>query len=292
MYLHTNPIIPYKRRRRGVVDGAPRSKNSPSGKSANFEQVPRGIPHQESERASPPEAASASCPRIRIDSRLIAPHITCTLCNGYLLNATSVDPCLHTFCKSCIYKHCKKDQSPSGEKMCPTCQTVLGANPAAHLKVDHAMQNLAYILAPGLADAEREARVGVTDTTAAAAEPALERHHIPSTLPPSGNPTHTSPDRLIAFALDLDPSCMPHPVPGLQLPSPFLKTKSTATIHQVAKHIRKRLATRPDKVEIIFKDTVLQPEWTLGFVATTMCAGELGLPLRLLYRPDYGVRAK
>ncbi|KAI8825092.1 uncharacterized protein EV422DRAFT_244943 [Fimicolochytrium jonesii] len=80
--------------------------------------------------------------------------LTCPLCKGYLIDATSIDPCLHTFCKSCIYK----DWERMGlQKACPVCGEVLGPNPAHSLKADHTMQNLAYILVPNLEKLEQAA---------------------------------------------------------------------------------------------------------------------------------------
>lgn len=33
------------------------------------------------------------------------PYITCPICEGYFVDATTVIDCLHTFCKSCLLKH-------------------------------------------------------------------------------------------------------------------------------------------------------------------------------------------
>lgn len=33
------------------------------------------------------------------------PYITCSICKGYLIDATTVIDCLHTFCKSCLLKY-------------------------------------------------------------------------------------------------------------------------------------------------------------------------------------------
>lgn len=33
------------------------------------------------------------------------PYITCSICQGYLIDATTVIDCLHTFCKSCLLKY-------------------------------------------------------------------------------------------------------------------------------------------------------------------------------------------
>lgn len=43
------------------------------------------------------------------------PYITCFLCRGYLIEATTIVECLHTYCHSCLMKHLAK------EKCCPQC---------------------------------------------------------------------------------------------------------------------------------------------------------------------------
>uniref|UniRef100_A0AAQ4R7K7 RING-type domain-containing protein n=1 Tax=Gasterosteus aculeatus aculeatus TaxID=481459 RepID=A0AAQ4R7K7_GASAC len=43
-------------------------------------------------------------------------HITCRLCDGYLIDATTVTECLHTFCRSCLVKYLEENNT------CPTCR--------------------------------------------------------------------------------------------------------------------------------------------------------------------------
>lgn len=43
------------------------------------------------------------------------PYICCSLCSGYLIKATTIVECLHTFCHSCLMKHLSR------EKQCPQC---------------------------------------------------------------------------------------------------------------------------------------------------------------------------
>lgn len=45
----------------------------------------------------------------------VHPYITCFLCRGYLIEATTIVECLHTYCHSCLMKHLAK------EKCCPQC---------------------------------------------------------------------------------------------------------------------------------------------------------------------------
>jgi hypothetical protein len=40
--------------------------------------------------------------------------ITCKICRGYLVDATTVTECLHTFCKSCIVKHLEDNNTCPG----------------------------------------------------------------------------------------------------------------------------------------------------------------------------------
>uniref|UniRef100_A0AAQ4S2U8 RING-type domain-containing protein n=1 Tax=Gasterosteus aculeatus aculeatus TaxID=481459 RepID=A0AAQ4S2U8_GASAC len=50
-------------------------------------------------------------------------HITCRLCDGYLIDATTVTECLHTFCRSCLVKYLEENNT------CPTCRIVIHQNP-------------------------------------------------------------------------------------------------------------------------------------------------------------------
>uniref|UniRef100_A0A8C2NUK1 RING-type domain-containing protein n=1 Tax=Capra hircus TaxID=9925 RepID=A0A8C2NUK1_CAPHI len=42
-------------------------------------------------------------------------HITCRLCGGYLIDATTVTECLHTFCRSCLVKYLEEKQEEDGD---------------------------------------------------------------------------------------------------------------------------------------------------------------------------------
>ncbi|KAJ6215532.1 hypothetical protein RDWZM_010032 [Blomia tropicalis] len=96
--------------------------------------------------------------------------ITCRLCNGYLINATAVTECLHTFCRSClikyIWKQCARLSSPTPSTSkantelmisCPikSCSTKMRwAEPYDCIHLDHTFQELIYKLIPGLYEHE------------------------------------------------------------------------------------------------------------------------------------------
>ena len=63
--------------------------------------------------------------------------ITCKNCHGYLVDATTVTECLHTFCKSCIVKHLEDNNT------CPECEDVIHqSHPLDYIAYDRTLQDL------------------------------------------------------------------------------------------------------------------------------------------------------
>ena len=57
------------------------------------------------------------------------------ICHGYLVSATTVKECLHTFCKSCIVKHFKDSNR------CPECNKIIHqSHPLDYIAFDRTMQ--------------------------------------------------------------------------------------------------------------------------------------------------------
>ena len=54
------------------------------------------------------------------------PFLKCSLCSGFLRDAHTINECLDTFCKSCIFKYFMEDNN---RETCPKCQTHLGGKP-------------------------------------------------------------------------------------------------------------------------------------------------------------------
>ncbi|XP_053624118.1 polycomb group protein Psc-like [Plodia interpunctella] len=78
-------------------------------------------------------------------------HITCPLCRGYYIDATTIVECLHSFCRSCIIKHLQI------KSYCPVCEMMINsAKP--NIKLDKALQDIVYKLVPGLFQREMDRR--------------------------------------------------------------------------------------------------------------------------------------
>lgn len=91
-------------------------------------------------------------PDLVVKIRELNPHIVCGLCVGYLIDATTITECSHTFCKSCIVKHFQT------KKSCPECgQKIHETQPLNNLRSDRVMQDVVYKLVPNLFKSEQEA---------------------------------------------------------------------------------------------------------------------------------------
>ena len=78
--------------------------------------------------------------------------ITCKICRGYLIDATTVTECLHTFCKSCIVKHLEDANT------CPECEHMIHqSHPLDYIAFDRTMQDLVYKIVPDLEKVKRVA---------------------------------------------------------------------------------------------------------------------------------------
>ncbi|KAK9872065.1 hypothetical protein WA026_015313 [Henosepilachna vigintioctopunctata] len=55
----------------------------------------------------------------KVKLREINSYLTCHLCKGYLIDATTISECLHSFCRSCIIKFLEDNS------FCPVCEVII-----------------------------------------------------------------------------------------------------------------------------------------------------------------------
>ncbi|XP_046849916.1 polycomb group RING finger protein 3-like [Xenia sp. Carnegie-2017] len=92
-----------------------------------------------------------------IQIKLLNPHITCPVCQGYLVDATTITECLHSICRSCIVKHFERVRC---NYKCPLChELVHKTNPWYNLKTDCVLQDIVNKLVPDFAEAEERRRI-------------------------------------------------------------------------------------------------------------------------------------
>uniref|UniRef100_A0AAV2LJU5 RING-type domain-containing protein n=1 Tax=Knipowitschia caucasica TaxID=637954 RepID=A0AAV2LJU5_KNICA len=89
--------------------------------------------------------------RIKISE--LNPHLTCPLCAGYLVDATTIVECLHSFCKTCIVAFLETN------KFCPRCDAQVHKTcPQLSIRADKTLQDIVYKLVPGLFKDEMKRR--------------------------------------------------------------------------------------------------------------------------------------
>ena len=72
-------------------------------------------------------------------------YLTCYLCKGVYRDAHTINECMCTFCKGCIYKFFGENAS---RNKCPNCKTDLGGKPTDNIVKDITLQNIVDWLIP------------------------------------------------------------------------------------------------------------------------------------------------
>ncbi|XP_060559094.1 polycomb group RING finger protein 3-like [Ruditapes philippinarum] len=90
----------------------------------------------------------------RVKLKKVNPCITCGLCKGYLVEATTITECLHTFCRSCLVKFLLENNT------CPRCGILIHqSHPLNYISHDRTMQDIVYKLVPNLQESEKRRQI-------------------------------------------------------------------------------------------------------------------------------------
>ncbi|WAR22560.1 PCGF3-like protein [Mya arenaria] len=106
----------------------------------------------------------------RAKLKKVNPEITCGLCKGYLVEATTITECLHTLelyvlelklkdevfsvCRSCLVKFLLENNT------CPRCGDLIHqSHPLNYISHDRTMQDIVYKLVPNLQENERKRQI-------------------------------------------------------------------------------------------------------------------------------------
>ncbi|XP_026528768.1 polycomb group RING finger protein 3 isoform X2 [Notechis scutatus] len=187
-------------------------------------------------------------------------HITCRLCNGYLIDATTVTECLHTFCRSCLVKYLEENNT------CPTCRIVIHqSHPLQYIGHDRTMQDIVYKLVPGLQEGENKADENTNKETS---EEKQEED----------NDYHRS-DEQVSICLE----CNSSKLRGLK--RKWIRCSAQATVLHLKKFIAKKLNLSSfNELDILCNEEILGKDHTLKFVVVTRWRFKKA-PLLLHYRP-------
>eukprot|EP00730_Choanoeca_flexa_P015752 TRINITY_DN7303_c0_g1_i1.p1 TRINITY_DN7303_c0_g1~~TRINITY_DN7303_c0_g1_i1.p1 ORF type:complete len:263 (+),score=55.81 TRINITY_DN7303_c0_g1_i1:111-899(+) len=235
-----------------------------------------GDDDSDGEDGAKPQPLSAKRRKVKFPLQSINAQIACSLCAGYLVSATTISECLHTFCKSCIVKHFRRTRH------CPVCNLLVHeTNPLETLRPDRNLQAIVYKIVPHVQQAEEQAQrefLGITEE-ASPTKPDDNGEPLAKRLVPDPDDQlgfqlipYTDPDKPDASALE-------------PMELPYIRTSSQVTIQ----HLKKLLALKLKNVKAVDVDVlchgeVLGQEFTLEFVVKTRWR-KTDTHLILHYRP-------
>jgi len=82
----------------------------------------------------------------QVSKKTLDPFLKCYLCTGFLRDAYTINECLCSFCKSCIFRYFKDD--PAKREKCPKCETHLGGKPLKACIGDSTLQKIVDLIYP------------------------------------------------------------------------------------------------------------------------------------------------
>uniref|UniRef100_A0AAR5Q7H9 RING-type domain-containing protein n=2 Tax=Dendroctonus ponderosae TaxID=77166 RepID=A0AAR5Q7H9_DENPD len=174
--------------------------------------------------------------------------ITCGLCKGYFIDATTIIECLHTFCRSCIVRYLNT------HKYCPICDVqVHKSKPLLNIRQDKTLQALVYKLVPRLYQDEAKRRKAFYEANPTA-KPSPSEQEISARFD-----YILAPDESVDFTLSYTGSC---------IKPRYIRCSSAVSISHLKKLIHAKYElTDLHKVDVFFKEDNLDYSLTLIDVA-------------------------
>ncbi|XP_077864694.1 polycomb group RING finger protein 6-like [Saccoglossus kowalevskii] len=179
-------------------------------------------------------------------------YITCQLCGGYLVDATTITECLHTFCKSCIVKYLETSI------LCPTCDVKIHETwPYYSIRLDRTMQDIVHKLLPQT-EKEEKRRQGIFYKERGMPWPPPEPK--PVAIP-------SIEESCVSFILEFIGASSDFCENIKTLEKKFIRVSNRATVKHVQLFLIKKLdLDRRYEVDIICNDEIMEPEVTLGMI--------------------------
>nr|CAI5824816.1 unnamed protein product [Callosobruchus analis] len=218
----------------------------------------------------------------KIKLKTLNNHITCKICRGYLIDATTVTECLHTFCKSCLVKHLEENNT------CPTCNIVIHqSHPLQYISFDRTMQDIVYKLVPDLQKNElnRERQfyhqrglLNPKDIPLTNGDVNGDDNHVDNSHAESD---YHRQDEQVNVCLE----CISSNLKTLK--RRFIRCSAQATILHLKKFVAKKVLNGMEKyrdIDILCNEELLGKDHTLKFVYVTRWRFQ-NPPLTLQYRP-------
>ncbi|XP_071108595.1 polycomb complex protein BMI-1-A-like isoform X3 [Haliotis cracherodii] len=220
-----------------------------------------------------------ACEKMRITE--LNPHLLCALCGGYLVDATTIVECLHSFCKTCIVRYLETSN------YCPICEVLIHkTRPWQNIRYDETLQNIVYKMVPGLFKNEMKRRREFYEQTPC--YEARKREGKELDFKTTDRVIH-SPDEQISLSLE---HCS-HGKPSTDIKEEeeaqklfdrrYLMCPAAVTVSHLKKFIRMKYSlSQKIQIDLIHTDAPLRDTWSLMDVAYIYSWRRQGI-LKLFY---------
>ena len=92
---------------------------------------------------------------VHVNKQALLNLLKCPLCKGYYRTPYTINECMHTFCRSCIFKYFGYSNQ---REQCPVCNTKIGGRPMDSLIFDNYLDSLLNILFPKFEEIDKKNR--------------------------------------------------------------------------------------------------------------------------------------
>nr|XP_014086084.1 protein suppressor 2 of zeste [Bactrocera oleae]XP_014086092.1 protein suppressor 2 of zeste [Bactrocera oleae]XP_036223203.1 protein suppressor 2 of zeste [Bactrocera oleae] len=191
--------------------------------------------------------------------------LSCHLCAGYMINPTTVDNCLHTYCRSCIVQHLQREAS------CPLCKILGGFKQVnmGNLRPDDVMRALIFKMVPGLYQKERERAIqyNVSQLNSEQRINVEEASNVVGSEQETIEENFFAPNEPISLSLEYHPTllkgCSTSQIPPVR----YLQCPACLKIRHLKRFLCSKFDIDPEskriEVEVIYEDEVLPNDFTL-----------------------------
>lgn len=211
-------------------------------------------------------------------------HISCYLCKGYLIEATTIIECLHTFCKTCIVKYLNDNNNT-----CPKCDNVIHqSHPLQYISFDRTMQDIVYKLVPNLerpkeANSDNNNNISSSHYTSETKATTNRLKPIDTNGQQYNKPTdyHRDDEQINLYVIP-HPSCELKP-----LKLKYIRISCLATVTHLKKYIARTLfgdEERYKEIDLLCNDNLLGKDHNFKFVSVTEWREKVP-PVKITYRP-------
>nr|XP_008528855.1 PREDICTED: polycomb group RING finger protein 6 isoform X1 [Equus przewalskii]XP_023495906.1 polycomb group RING finger protein 6 isoform X1 [Equus caballus] len=209
----------------------------------------------------------------------LTPYILCSICKGYLIDATTITECLHTFCKSCIVRHFYYSNR------CPKCNIVVHqTQPLYNIRLDRQLQDIVYKLVINLEEREKKQMHDFYK------ERGLEvpKPAVPQPVSSNKGRSKKALESVFRIPPELDTSLLLEFIGANEgtghfkpLEKKFVRVSGEATIGHVEKFLRRKMDLDPAcQVDIICGDHLLERYQTLREIRRAI--GDAAMQIRRL----------